>query len=68
MSNISVNDTVIVDKQVERDYTVVEVKGDLALCRCFDTEEWFDTSRLIRIETPYVAIGASFKNEDLDVI
>lgn len=68
MSNISENDIVIVDKQVERDYCVVEIRGDLALCRWYDTEEWFDISRLIRIETPEVAIGFSPKNQDLDII
>ena len=68
MSNISVNDIVIVDKQVERDYCVIKVKDDLALCRGFATEEWFDISRLIRIETRDVEIGFSPKNEDLDII
>ncbi len=68
MSNISVNDIVIVDKQVERDYCVVEIKDDLALCRWFATEEWFDISRLIRIETPDVTIGFSPNNEGSGII
>lgn len=61
-------DLVVVDKQIECDYRVLEIKGNLALCGWLDTKEWFEISRLTTIEIPAVAGGYSLKNEGYDTV